>query len=339
MNNRCIYGSRLLIKYINSRYPKLYKMLLDYKLFPQGEIDSEKCIGTDFGILYPGANSENTINFIASFHAIDLYVYSLCTSFRKKDEFLFGTLYNSLRDAVDPKRKISVEQTVCLQKGDVQNITRLIEQCRIHIEMLPSYGVVIGQLKKFIQMYSAFRIYSLLDKDTREKKIETWAERYHDENVGISRWEMSAASNSTLLILVLFACAHDPHLTGEEVDNICSSYFPWICGLQVLLHDFVNASEDLQQGKPNLTCYYKNLKMCEERISVFIERALESCNSLKYPHFHRTLVKGIIAIYLSTPKAFHGMNRLVSLSLVKKGGTNTNMYYNLCKFLRSFGKL
>jgi tetraprenyl-beta-curcumene synthase len=339
MNNRCIYGLRLLIKYINSKYPKLYKILLDYKLFPQEAIDIEKCIGTDFGILYPGANPENTINFIASFHAIDLYVYSLCKSFHKKDEFLFGTLYNSLRDAVDPKRKISVEQTGCLQKGDVQNITQLIEQCRIDITKLPSYSVVIGQLKKFIQMYSNFRIYSLFDKDTREKKIETWAERYHDENVGVSKWEMSAASNSTLLILVLFACANDPHLTGEEVDNICSSYFPWICGLQVLLRDFVNASEDLQQGKPNLTYYYKNLKTCEERISVFIERALESCNNLKYPHFHRTIVEGVIAIYLSNPKAFYGMNRLASMSLIKKGGSNANTYYNLCRFLRSSGKL
>jgi len=339
MNNQCLYGLKLLTKYINNWFPKSYKTLQDYKLFSPEDIDNEKCIGADLGLLYPGINPENSVKFIAFFHAIDLYIYLLCTSFHNKDELLFSRLYSSLRDAVDPKRKISVEHVGCLQKGDIRNITRLIEQCRVYIQKLPSYSVVIGPLKKFVQMYSDFQVYSVLDKSTREKRIETWAERYHDENVGISRWEISAASNSTLLILVLISCAQDPHLTEEEVEKICSSYFPWICGLQVLLRDYVNSGEDFQQGKPNLTYYYKNLKMCEERISLFIERALESCNNLKHPHFHQTIVKGIIGIYLSNPKAFHGMNRLASSSLIKKGGSNINIYYNLCRLLRSFGKL
>ncbi|GAE90092.1 DUF2600 family protein [Acetivibrio straminisolvens] len=286
-----------------------------------------------------GVNLDNALDFIVSFQAIDCYLNLLCSNIKKKDELLFSRLYLSLRDAVDPKRKISVGYLNCLSNEDITTITKLIEKCRNQVVMLSSYNLVITQLKKFIQIYSDFMAYSHLNKELRDKKIEEWVNRYHDENTGISKGEMLAASASPLLIFVLFACAHDPDLTKEEIDNICAAYFPWICGLHALLRHFVNVNEAMQNYSINLTTYYKNLKMCEERIIFFIEKALESCNSLKYPKFHSTIVKTMVALYLTEPKAYHGMNKLASTNIMKKSGSAARFYYNLCKLLRLSGRL
>jgi len=78
--------------------------------------------------------------------------------------------------------------------------------------------------------------------------------------------------------------------------------------------------------------------MYEDKITFFIEKSLESCNKLKYPEFHRTAVKMIIALYLSNPQAYHGMNRLASTNIMKKSGSAARFYYNLCKLLRLSGK-
>jgi len=50
-------------------------------------------------------------------------------------------------------------------------------------------------------------------------------DRYYDKSTGISKTEIITASASPLLVFVLFACAHDPYLTREEVDNIWDAYF------------------------------------------------------------------------------------------------------------------
>jgi len=46
----------------------------------------------------------------------------------------------------------------------------------------------------------------------------------------------------------------------------------------------------------------------------------------------------IIALYLSNPQAYHGMNRLASTNIMKKSGSAARFYYNLCKLLRLSGK-
>lgn len=351
MNTKCYQGSKLITKYINNVFPKAYNMLEKHSLFYEINSDPATKQAYDVSInklhtresgmyaLYPGVDFNSSLKFIVSFQAIDYYIHFLCSKNDEKDETLFSQLYLSLSDAVDPKRKIAVSNVDCIRKKDINNIMKLIEQCRSHIVRLPSYSLVIGQLKKFIQMYSDYRTYSHLPKGVREKRLKEWSNRYHDEKVGISTWEMCAAAGSPLLISVLFACAYDPHLTGEEVDNICSSYFPWICGLHVLISHYIDAYEDMLLGSLNMTSFYRNLKVCEDRISLFITEALQSCDKLKYPEFHRTIVKGIVAVHLSDPKAFWGMNRLASINLLKKSGSKINLYHNLCKFLRFSGKL
>ncbi|MFZ5985594.1 MAG: DUF2600 family protein [Bacillota bacterium] len=353
MNTKYCQGSKLIIKYVNSIFPKADYMLKRQRLLFEeksrdilerqalSDLSPGKHHNREAGIyaLYPGVELNNALKFIVSFQALDYYLDFLCTRSQVKDETTFSQIYISLRDAVDPKRKISSSHLSYLNNDDINCINEMIEKCRREVVKLPSYNLVMGPIKKFVQMYSDFQTYVHLDKDLREERIKVWADRHLEKQLGISYWEMCAASGSTLLIFVLFACAYDPKLTQEEVENICVAYYPWICGLQVLLQHFVDANDDIILGSFNLTNYYENLKKCEDRISFFMEHAVKSCDTLKYPEFHRTLVMGITAIYLSNPKAKLGMNRLASSNLLKKGGSKTNFYHSLLRFLRFSGKL
>lgn len=346
MITRCCHGPRLVLKCISDIYPKSRSLFREYGIFEDKydnmegfSLQMKKLPAREAGIyaLYPGVNLDNTLDFIISFQTIDRCINHICSKIKDKDELLIGRLYLSLRDAVDPKRRISVGYINGLDSKYVSTIIKLVERCRNQVVMPPSYNLVITRLKKFIQMYSDFMTCSHLDKELRNKKIEEWVDRYYDKSTGISKTEIITASASPLLVFVLFACAHDPYLTREEVDNIWDAYFPWICGLHALLYNFVNVN-DVFGNNNNLAFYYKNLKMYEDKITFFIEKSLESCNKLKYPEFHRTAVKMIIALYLSNPQAYHGMNRLASTNIMKKSGSAARFYYNLCKLLRLSGK-
>lgn len=229
MITRCCHGPRLVLKCISDIYPKSRSLFREYGIFEDKydnmegfSLQMKKLPAREAGIyaLYPGVNLDNTLDFIISFQTIDRCINHICSKIKDKDELLIGRLYLSLRDAVDPKRRISVGYINGLDSKYVSTIIKLVERCRNQVVMLPSYNLVITRLKKFIQMYSDFMTCSHLDKELRNKKIEEWVDRYYDKSTGISKTEIITASASPLLVFVLFACAHDPYLTREEVDNI-----------------------------------------------------------------------------------------------------------------------
>ncbi len=92
--------------------------------------------------------------------------------------------------------------------------------------------------------------------------------------------------------------------------------------------------ENLEEKQLNFTFYYKDIKLCEERIIFFLKKSLEMCSTLKYPLFHKTVVKGLLAMYLSDKKAFQKHNKKVSTSIVKEGESSTVFYHKICKILR-----
>ncbi|MGI6776644.1 MAG: DUF2600 family protein [Acetivibrionales bacterium] len=100
---------------------------------------------------------------------------------------------------------------------------------------------------------------------------------------------------------------------------------------------YIDAVEDMQMGDLNFTYYYDNLKHCESRLLSFIENSLQACHTLEYPEFHTTVVKGLLAMYLSDPKAFLGLNKLATRNILRGSSSKTAFYHNLCKILRFSG--
>lgn len=289
--------------------------------------------------LYPNAVIDDSIRFIVSFQTISDYLDNLCDRTGFLNEASFRQLHLSMLDAVDLSSSMNDYYLFYPVKDDSNYLNCLVMECRLQLKGLKSYSVVLDVVKKYIRLYTDLQTFKHLSPEIREPRLMKWAYRHLGQNHDISWWEFSAAAGSTLGIFALFVSAFNPLLVSEEVKLIENVYFPWICGLHILLDYYIDVQEDMRMGDLNFTGYYKNLKHCEERISFFIERSLEGCYSLPYPLFHLTVIKGLLAMYLSDPKASFGMNKLASRNLIKKCGKWTATYYNLCKLLRFTGKL
>lgn len=289
--------------------------------------------------LYPGVDIKRATKFIVSLQTISDYLDNICDRTDVKNELAFQQLHLSILDSIDPYRGVSNYYHYYPYKDDGNYLSSLVETCKAQIRSLPSYYIVFEPIKKYAQLYSDMQSYKHLDDNIREARLKNWAEYYGSLFPEISYWEFSAAAGSTLGIFVLFASAFNPNLTAKEVKEIEASYFPWICGLHILLDYYIDAQEDTQMGDLNFTQYYENLKQCEERIGFFLERSLNSCLKLPYPEFHITVIKGLLSMYLSDPKALVGMNKLASKNILSINKTGTILYHKLCKVLRAAGAL
>lgn len=297
------------------------------------------CLGGSVYALYPGVDPENVLDFIVAFQTISDYLDNLCDRAGVKDEAAFRRLHLSMLDAVDPLREPSDYYRFYPFKNDGGYLQSLVSSCREAVLKLPGRALVSSRIKKYVQLYSHLQTYKHLAYEVREKCLREWAGYYLPDHTGLSWWEFSAASGSTLGIFTLFAAAYDPDLSSRQVDAIDSVYFPWICGLHILLDYYIDSHEDTVEGDLNFTSYYGSLKECEERLLSFYEESVAGCGELKYPLFHLTVVKGLLAMYLSDSKALWGLNRIASRNILKGSGPSTGTYYRLCRVLRFAGVL
>ena len=289
--------------------------------------------------LYPGVQIGNAIKFIVSLQTISDYLDNLCDRAGILDESAFRRLHLAMSDAVSPDTSTCDYYRYYPFKNDNGYLKSLVEECKHQIRILPSYKIIEVFLRRYVCLYSSLQIRKHLDPDLRESYLKGWVDSDLYRYLESYWWELCAASGSTLGIFLLFSAANDPGLTIDEVKAIDEAYFPWVCGLHILLDYYIDSDEDLAGGDLNFTGYYKNLKQCEERLVFFVRQAFSKCASLKYPEFHFTIINGLLAMYLSDPKAASGSREIVSRKLLKAGGRRAGSYYHICRLLRSVGKL
>lgn len=289
--------------------------------------------------LYPGVQIDNAINFIVALQTISDYLDNLCDRAGVLEESAFRRLHLAMYDAVSPDASMHDYYLYYPYKNDNGYLKSLVEECKRQIRTLPSYKVIEVFLRRYVCMYSSLQIRKHLDPELRESCLKGWIdsdlERYRESYW----WELCAATGSTLGIFLLFAAANDAGLDIAEVRAIDEAYFPWVCGLHILLDYYIDSDEDLAGGDLNFTYYYKNLKQCEDRLAFFIRQSFKKCSSLKNPEFHFTVISGLLAMYLSDPKAASGGRGIVSRRLFKAGKMRAISYYHICRLLRNIGKL
>jgi tetraprenyl-beta-curcumene synthase len=347
------YGTGLVYKYVKDVFPEVEGQLKKWKDLCSSSGDEMlgrqalasislkrfHAQGGSIFALYPGVDMQKAVRFITALQTISDYLDNLCDRAGVRDEAAFRQLHLAMLDAVDTKRGFCDYYKFYPFKNDADYLSTLVEECRQQLKDLPSYGLAIDTIKKYVRLYSDLQTYKHLPEEIREEYLRTWADYYLKQYPGISCWEFAAAAGSTLGIFVLFAASFDPALKADEVAALDRVYFPWINGLHILLDYYIDSREDLQTGDLNFTYYYSNLKHCEERLHYFIYQSMEQCKTLKYPGFHTTIVKGLLAMYLSDPKADFGMNKLTTRSLLYKSQSNALNYYKICKLLRMTGIL
>jgi len=307
----------------------------------KNSIETKKfhCQGGAIYALYPGVNLNDMIHFIVSYQTISDYLDNLCDRAQVTDERAFRELHQALSDALDPSEDISEYYRYYPYKDDGGYLVLLINECKRIVRRLPAYDLIRDRVLFLARLYSDLQVYKHLDTNIRETKMEQWFEKYVQFFPEISGWEFSAATGSTLCTFMLIAAAMDEKLLASEVGRIFDAYFPWICGLHILLDYYIDLNEDMMEGDLNFVSYYEDNSELENRMKLFLEKALESSGTLKYPLFHRTVVEGLMGMYLSDPKANTYECRTITRKLLKQTGYFAELLYSMCLDLRRKHKL
>jgi len=101
-----------------------------------------------------------------------------------------------------------------------------------------------------------------------------------------------------------------------------------------MLDYFIDQEEDSAEADFNFASYYKDEEECCRRMVFLWQRAKEMAFSLPNPSFHLTVIEGLLALYLSDPKALHKDNYRVTKALLQEAGGKVKKLHGLCILLR-----
>ncbi|MEA4901143.1 tetraprenyl-beta-curcumene synthase family protein [Desulfitobacterium sp.] len=340
-------------RFVKEVFPKVKEELHSWQLIAEKTPDSLlsqqalaslqskafHCLGGSIYALYPGAKQDAMIQFIVAYQTISDYLDNLVDAANVQDEKAFAQLHLAMTEALDPEAECSDYYAEYPYKEDGGYLDQLVRTCQENLKLLPSYSVVKAEATWLAAQYSSLQTYKHLKPEEREEKMLAWLEQSRVIYSEVSVWEFAAATGSTLGIFCLVAAAHQPGLTVNTVKAIKQAYFPWICGLHILLDYFIDYIEDRETDQLNFVQYYPSISEREKRLVLFLQVSLERAHQLSNPEFHLTVVNGLIAMYLSDPKSeieeLNGGTR----ALLSAGGIKVRILHWLCVRLRRKGVL
>lgn len=353
MLKQSLYRMGILNRFVNRVFPQVELELKNYMsmaeripdpLLRRQAVESIKkkkfhCQGGSIYSLYPGVPQKDMVRFIVAYQTISDYLDNLCDRAKVEDEEAFKKLHLAMTDALLPGEIFSDYYECYPYKDDGGYLKLLVSKCKAFISDLPSYAIIREKILFLARLYSELQTYKHLVPEVRECRVTGWFENYLGYFPEINGWEFAAAAGSTLGIFMLVAAATNPGLDGAEAWDIFHSYFPWICGLHILLDYYIDLDEDENSGDLNFVSYYPDLANCLERLKTFYRNSQEEAAKLRYPFFHSTVVDGLMAMYLSDPKAFCGQRSLATEEILDFCGNHTRIMHSICCWLRKKKKI
>ncbi|HZK53107.1 MAG TPA: tetraprenyl-beta-curcumene synthase family protein [Desulfosporosinus sp.] len=297
------------------------------------------CQGGSIYALYPGVNRVEAVQFIVAYQTMCDYLDNLVDSLEVQDELAFAQLHLAMQEALDPNVAPSDYYLYYPYREDGGYLARLVTTCQESLKNLPSYNIVQQEAIRLAILYSQLQTYKHLALEEREAKMLHWIRPHLTNYPEITAWEFAAATGSTLGIFCLYAVAFDPQLTETQGHKIRQTYFPWICGLHILLDYFIDLREDRETNQLNFVAYYEQAEVMRERLQLFVKNSLEQTEQLEYPKFHRAAVQGLLAMYLSDEKSRDNKIHFVTKKLLGDGGPGVKLLYWLCCQLRKMKAL
>lgn len=297
------------------------------------------CQGGSAFSLYPGVVAPDFVRFVVALQTISDYLDNLADRTGFTSEQAFRQLHLAITDALDPEGPVHDYYAYYPYRSDGGYLRALVEASRRELTLLPSYQVVKAPVLKFAALYSELQTYKHLEPSVRETQIAGWGSTHLSAYSDITLWEFGAACGSTLGIFVLCAASANPELSEEAVKNITDVYFPWVCGLHILLDYFIDLAEDREHNDLNFVAYYPDTRAILARLTYFRDQSLMALGKLSESQFTETIVYGLLAMYLSDPKAETGSLREIRKALLSTAGRETQVLYKLCCLLRRHGIL
>lgn len=350
-----LYQIQLITKFVNTIFPQVnshlerwqdrLKYCSDQPLALQALLSiktkSFHALGGSIYALYPGVNEEAMVNFIVALQTISDYLDNLCDRADCLDEAAFRRLHVAMYDALMPDNvkapSLTDYYSLYPYGKDGGYLESLVGACQKELAKLPNYKLVEGETLKLVQLYTNLQSYKHTHPEAREALLTSWIAPYLSGYPGIRVWEFAAATGSTLGIFMLVAAAFSENLTEEVVNRLVDGYFPWISGLHIMLDYVIDGEEDRVGGDFNFAAYYQGPKECSERMVFLWQKAKEKALSLPNSSFHLMVIEGLLALYLSDPKALQGPTGLVTKALLQQAGGRARQLHRLCLLLRKKG--
>ncbi len=297
------------------------------------------CLGGNIFALYPNVPTSDVIEFVVAYQTISDYLDNLVDSLGVYDEKSFGQLHLAMTEALDGEGKCSNYYALYPYERDGGYLESLVRSCQRSVAALPAYEKVKDPMVQFAKWYSLLQVTKHLHYFEREEKILDWVEQELPFYSGISQWEFAAASGSTLGIFALFALAYNPQLTIQEIEENNQAYFPWISGLHILLDYLIDREEDRRTEQLNFVEYYETNEIASERLKIFLLTSRKRVSELPFAHFHKTLINGLLAMYLSDDKGMSKECLPTTKALLETGGISVQILYRICRLLRKLNIL
>ncbi|PYG89199.1 tetraprenyl-beta-curcumene synthase [Ruminiclostridium sufflavum DSM 19573] len=289
--------------------------------------------------LYPNVNISLAADIIFSFQAIVQYLDTICSHYSSSTESFLKLIFSSLKDATNIRSDDFIKYfTFFPSKDDDGYLSILVEKCRQKVLLLPAFSVVRDYIVAYLTLFIDLQVlkYSSDEADI-EFNLLSWSNAHNQRYSEISSWEFCMSVDSPLMLQLLLALATNPDLTEQEVENISNAFFPWICGIQKILEGYLSYNDSLFSRSINYIFLYTNLKEYEDRITYFIKKAYENKNS--YFKKYGSIIKILLSIYATHPKADAGMKKITSKVILRAGGRGMFIYTGLINVIRAKNQL
>lgn len=299
------------------------------------------------------------VRAIVALQTISDYADNLVDRWRPEggelSEELSRAIHRSLLDAVSPGASGAVDGSGVKGRGrrprgaggvyfpgrrtgDGGYLEELVLEARRAIRGLPSYSAVYGPVRWLAARYAEMQVLKHLEPSRREKLLKDWfrskGSPWAEE---LDWWEFAAACGSTLGIFVLLAAAARKDTEPADAQLLFQAYFPWVCGLHIMLDYFIDQEEDRIGGDLNFAACYGGSSRCTRRLGSMVRRSLAAVGDLPdrwEPAFHTLVVRGLPGLYFSDGKVgrqnLHGYAR----SVLKEAGPGAHTIRLIAKAVR-----
>lgn len=291
--------------------------------------------GAVFAVPYPEWETL-LLRLIIAYQTLCDYLDNLCDRASCTDGEAFRQLHEALIDALTPGAPLQAYYSLYPYKDDSGYIAKLVEECQDCLQELPSYPLVYDDVLMLARLYIDLQVHKHIDIEKRETVLSNWAKQHLKSYPGVLWQEFAAACGSTLAVFALWGLASQKEITKSECTEIMQAYFPWICGLHILLDYFIDQEEDRQGGDLNFTFYYGDQEEMISRLKLFIGNAHENARLCSQGDFTKTVVEGLLAMYLSDRKVKKLGYRDMAWDLLAQSGKGALNTYRLCSVVRQF---
>ncbi|MDQ6818656.1 MAG: tetraprenyl-beta-curcumene synthase family protein [Actinomycetota bacterium] len=251
----------------------------------------------------PGPQRDALICLIVAVQTISDYLDNLCDRSTSLDPTDFRALHEAMLDAVTADGEVHDYYRHRRERADGGYLADLVRTAQRALTALPGYGAAAPVVLDSVTRYCDLQVHKHARPDERAQRLVAWSAAPRAKlETELAWWEYAAATGSTLGVFALFAAALDPGLSPPAAEAIQAAYFPWICGLHILLDYLVDEEEDRREGDLNFIAQYPSRIEAYARLELFRYRADQASRGLPNAAFHRLVVHGLIGMYLSDPK-------------------------------------